>query len=286
MSPELRAAYQHCFDVARSHYENFPTASLFFPRHIRPAIAAIYAFARKADDIADEGGASAKQRSLHLDAWETLLSRCVKSSVDHPVFIALSDTICRFSLPVEPFRDLLTAFRMDVTIHAYANEEALLFYCRHSANPIGRLILALYGIDDHRAMAASDALCTALQLTNFWQDMQEDLAKGRCYIPQTWLEECDLNEALILNGSSHALRPLLDRAFRFTSAFYQESSVLIKWVPFRLGLYVSACRHGGMRMLQRTCCDGLLGSRLQNRHWVRIMGGVFYEVAFARIRSA
>ncbi|MDQ6965621.1 MAG: squalene/phytoene synthase family protein, partial [Mariprofundaceae bacterium] len=124
-------SYQHCMALARSHYENFPTASRLIRADLRPAVAAIYAFARTADDIADEGTDTADKRLKQLDAWETLLERCEHDAVDHPVFLALGDATRRFDLPVSCLHDLLTAFRMDVSIHAYASLNELLFYCRH-----------------------------------------------------------------------------------------------------------------------------------------------------------
>ncbi|MDX8407030.1 MAG: squalene/phytoene synthase family protein, partial [Mariprofundaceae bacterium] len=138
----LSQAYQYCLTIARQHYENFPTASKLIRKDLRPAVAAIYAFARHADDLADEGQAPPRTRLKQIDAWETLLERCVDEPLEQPIFLALGDAIQRFNLPVEALHQLLIAFRMDVSLHAYASEDELMFYCAHSANPVGRLMLA------------------------------------------------------------------------------------------------------------------------------------------------
>ncbi len=186
---DLAAAYAWCERLAREHYENFPVASRLLPARMRPHIAAIYAFARIADDFADEPGLESDERLRRLDEWEGHLegrqrvADTQESPVAGPVFLALHDTIARGNLPVQLFRDLLSAFRQDVTVKRYDSWEALLDYCRRSANPVGRLVLRVAGYDDSKLDAASDALCTALQLTNFWQDLERDWANGRLYVP-------------------------------------------------------------------------------------------------------
>jgi hydroxysqualene synthase len=252
-SPEVSQAYQHCLGLARNHYENFPTASRLLPPAIRPAVAAIYAFARHADDIADEGDASPEVRLKRLDAWESLLERCVSEPLDHPVFLALGDAIRRFELPLEPFRELLVAFRMDVSIHAYASPEELLFYCRHSANPVGRLLLALHGIREPAAIAASDQLCTALQLANFWQDLSVDLPRGRCYLCEQWLKQAGLDSELLLRGDvdEQAVRAALDTAIAFTDDLFRQARALPAHLPFRLRLQSIATIYGGRAILHR-----------------------------------
>ncbi len=251
-STRVEQAYQHCMRLARSHYENFPVASRLLDPGLRPAVAAIYAFARVADDIADEGDASPDKRLKQLDAWETLLERCQTEDVAHPVFLALGDTIRRHGLPVSALRDLLIAFRMDVSIHAYATFEELCFYCRHSANPVGRLMLALHGVASPEAVAASDALCTALQLTNFWQDLSRDIARGRCYLPEEWLNEVGASREALMAGEADSVRiaPALDRAVACTRALFGAARLLPAMLPFRLRLQVVATWHGGRRVLE------------------------------------
>ncbi len=250
----MAQAYQHCLSIAQAHYENFPTASKLIRKELRPAVAAIYAFARAADDMADEGDAPAEKRLKQIDAWESLLERCVREELDHPVFLALGDAIDRFDLPVEELYNLLIAFRMDVSIHSYATFDELKFYCKHSANPVGRLMLALHNIDNHKAKHYSDAICTALQLTNFWQDLKIDLPKGRCYLPEEWLKEANLTSNQLLEGNitSEQLRPALDIAIAETEKLFSEGAKLLPLLPFRFRLQIAATLHGGMAILDAT----------------------------------
>jgi squalene synthase HpnC len=185
-------AYAQCERRAREHYENFPVASRLLPAAMRPHIAAIYAFARTADDYADEPGIATDERLRLLDAWGRQLA-ALGSDLDSPtdpdksrsdpVFVALGQTIGDRRLPVKLFEDLLSAFRQDVTTTRYDTWAGVLDYCRRSANPVGRLVLRVAGYDDSRLDEQSDAVCTALQLANFWQDLGRDWAIGRLYVP-------------------------------------------------------------------------------------------------------
>jgi phytoene synthase len=181
-APSLARAYAYCEQRARTHYENFPVASRLLPPRMRPHIAAIYAFARAADDFADEPGIAAAERLRRLDDWRRRLFAAPPSESD-PVFLALANTIREYRLPLSLFEDLLSAFTQDVTTGRYADWEEVLDYCRRSANPVGRLVLRVAGYDDPRLDRWSDAVCTALQLTNFWQDLERDWAIGRVYVP-------------------------------------------------------------------------------------------------------
>jgi len=272
----IRQAYQHCQEIAAQHYENFPTASKLIRADLRPAVAAIYAFARAADDMADEGDASAEIRIKQLDAWESLLERCVEEDVDHPIFLALGDAIKAFHLPVQTLHDLLTAFRMDCTIHRYATEQELLFYCKHSANPVGRLMLALHGIHDSKAAHASDCICTALQLTNFWQDFSIDHPKGRCYLPESWLSaEYITSDALLSGDVSHQqAAPVISHAIAFTHDLFHQGSELLPMLPFRFRLQIAATLHGGMSILSATeRCEHPLIERphLERNDWMQMI---------------
>ncbi|MBK6851080.1 MAG: squalene synthase HpnC [Burkholderiales bacterium] len=173
------------------HYENFPVASWLCPPELRPAVRAIYWYARTADDLADEGDASARQRHADLLAYRADLRRVARgeppSSRWAGVFTPLAEVLQRHNLPLKLLEDLLSAFEQDVNVTRYADRPALLDYCRRSANPIGRLLLHLYGVHDELALQRSDAICTALQLINFWQDLSIDLPRGRLYIP---LKDC------------------------------------------------------------------------------------------------
>ncbi len=205
-SRELRQAYAACQQLAQSHYENFPVASRLMPAHLRPHAAAIYAFARIADDFADEPGREPEERIRLLADWKARLHSALAGRVesrqevppdkDQPpgnglvpdrVFLALADTVTRFDLPVSLLDDLLSAFNQDVTTTRYATWADVFDYCRRSANPVGRLVLRLSGYRDDQLDRASDAVCTALQLTNFWQDLAVDWSRGRLYVPEeTW----------------------------------------------------------------------------------------------------
>jgi len=272
----IRQAYQHCQDIAAQHYENFPTASKLIRADLRPAVAAIYAFARAADDMADEGNACPEVRIKQLDAWESLLERCTKEDVDHPVFLALGDAIQCFHLPVQALHDLLTAFRMDCTINRYATEQELLFYCKHSANPVGRLMLALHGIHDDKAAHASDCICTALQLTNFWQDFSIDHPKGRCYLPESWLSAENItSDALISGNITHQqAASTIEHAIDFTSELFHQGTVLLPMLPLRFRLQIAATLHGGMSILSATeRCENPLLQRphLERSDWIAMI---------------
>ena len=186
-SPTIRAAYAECRKLARRHYENFPTASLLVPRDKRDALAAIYAFARYADDVADEPGVEGRLEKLA--EWRLKLSECFAGKVDHPVFIALRDAAERFQLSEGHFQNLLRAFEQDVLVNRHKDFASLLAYCTCSANPVGRLVLELFGYRDAELFELSDCICTGLQLTNFWQDVSVDLARDRIYLPLDDMEK-------------------------------------------------------------------------------------------------
>jgi len=178
----LRAAYAECRKRASQHYENFPTASYLVPRDKRDALAAVYAFARYADDVADEPGV--ENRLEKLADWRAQLADCYAGKTDHPVFLALHDSAERFCLSRENFEKLLSAFEADVVVNRHADFAALRAYCACSANPVGRLVLELFGYHDLHLFELSDYICTALQLTNFWQDAALDFSRNRVYLPQ------------------------------------------------------------------------------------------------------
>ncbi len=193
----LADAYAACTQLARTHYENFPVASRLVPARVRPHVAAVYAYARLADDIADEGDAPVDLRHARLDEWLSRLRAAERRDAYHAptcldahtaqlapaVFTALGATMHEHALPASLFEDLVSAFRQDITVIRYVSWADLLDYCRRSANPVGRLVLRLGGWRAGSLDAASDAVCTALQLTNFWQDLAVDWQKGRVYVP-------------------------------------------------------------------------------------------------------
>jgi squalene synthase HpnC len=184
MPADLAEAYAWCGRLARSHYENFTVASWLMPRAMRPHMHAIYAYARVADDFADEDAAAPAERLARLDDWERQLDAAYAGAPRHPVFVALADTVQRFDIPREPFADLLRAFRSDVNFAGFDTIDDLLGYARCSANPVGRLVLYLFGYRDAERQRLSDLVCSGLQLANFWQDVAVDFAKGRIYFPR------------------------------------------------------------------------------------------------------
>jgi squalene synthase HpnC len=245
-------AYRYCEQLARSHYENFPVASFFLPKTQRPFLWAIYAFARTADDFADEGTLSPDERLRLLDDWGRRLERCASGHPDHPVFVALADTLDRTGAPASLLGDLLTAFRMDVTVHRYERFVDLLGYCRCSANPVGRLVLHVFGNADRRTAALSDAICTALQLANFWQDVRIDWMKGRLYLP---LEDCvrfGYNASEIGRGrADEAFRLLLQFQVDRTTAMFREGRPLLDEAVRPLQFELALTWHGGMTILRK-----------------------------------
>ena len=168
--------------LARHHYENFHVASALLPRRLHQDFHNVYSFCRWADDLGDEIGDRGRSLEL-LGWWREGLDAMYSGQANHPVYVALRETVARYGLPVEPFGDLIQAFELDQRTTRYATYEGVLGYCRHSANPVGRLVLRLWGYSDEERFARADCTCTALQLTNFWQDVARDFRIGRVYIP-------------------------------------------------------------------------------------------------------
>jgi squalene synthase HpnC len=193
-APSLAEAYAYCERLARSHYENFSVATWFLPKRLRQHFFNAYAYCRISDDLGDETGDTAASLQL-LDEWETELNACYAGSPRHPVFVALAGTVREFDIPKHEFSDLLRAFRQDQTVTRYDTFDDLLGYCRYSANPVGHLVLYLCGYRDAERQQLSDYTCTALQLTNFWQDVSPDYAKGRIYLPLESLREFGVSES-------------------------------------------------------------------------------------------
>ena len=221
------------------HYENFPVASWLCPARLRPAVAALYHFARTADDLADEGHDPAHHRLDALGEYRADLQNCLDNakatSVRWPkVFDALQDAVEKHQLPTQPLFDLLDAFEQDVVYtsvgQGYRNRTELLGYCRRSANPVGRLMLHLYGVADTASLAESDAICTSLQLINFWQDRAEDLQRGRDYLPQ-----------------GHTL----EQELSFARELMMQGAPLARRVKGRAGWELRAVVQGGLRILDK-----------------------------------
>jgi len=242
--------------VSVNHYENFPVASVLCPRDLRPAVAAIYHFARTADDIADEGEATPAQRLSALAAYRDDLravgADSAASSRWPQVFEPLRQVMRGRALPAPLLEDLLSAFEQDVTKVTYVDRPELLDYCRRSANPVGRLLLHLYGVQHARALAQSDAICTALQLANFWQDLGVDTRRGRLYLPQSDRERCHVDApSLLSQRDSPQVRQLVGDVVRWTRELMLSGAPLVHAVPGRAGWELRLVVQGGLRILDK-----------------------------------
>ena len=236
-----------------AHYENFPVASLLLPARLREPVQAIYAFARTADDIADEGDALPAERIAALDEYGRLLDAMVQpDALLPPLFATLKAAVSHWRLPLAPFHDLLSAFRQDVVTTRYATAEALLDYCSRSANPVGRLMLHLYGMTSMTNSVQSDAICSALQLTNFLQDVAIDLAKGRIYLPQADLARFGVAaDGLASAVGSTAWSELMGFQVAHARRLMQSGAPLATRLPGRIGWELRLVVQGGLRILQR-----------------------------------
>jgi squalene synthase HpnC len=248
----VRDAFDHCERLARRHYENFPVASRFLPRALRPHVAAVYAFARTADDFADEPGMTPAERIEALNDWAVKLEECYRGNVTHPVFVALRETVQRFDLPSDLFHALLHAFRLDVTKHRYETFEELLEYCRFSAHPVGRIVLLLFNYRNESLMNLSDHICTALQLTNFWQDLSVDILRDRLYLPTDDLVHCGVTEEEIFNRShTPEFAQLLAMEVDRTEELFIRGEPLLTWVGNDLSRELRLTLAGGRRVLEK-----------------------------------
>lgn len=273
----LEDAYRHCLRLAHEHYENFPVASRLLPRRLQRPIAVIYAFARSADDFADEGDLPAETRLARLDDYAAKLDALREHRpAGDPIFIALGDVIDRHALPLASFYDLLAAFRQDVTKHRYADFAEVLAYCRCSANPIGRLVLHLCNEATAENLRDADAVCTALQLINFLQDLAQDYVENnRIYLPQDEMAAHGVTAAhLAARRSDDALRKLLDAQIERARRLLLSGAALGTRLKGRLGLEIRATVCGGLRILDALARreDLFARPRLRRRDWLRILG--------------
>ena len=242
--------------VSVNHYENFPVASVLCPPRLRPAISAIYRFARTADDLADEGVATPQQRLADLAAFRADLQAVAAgrtaSTRWSDVFSPLARVLLTHRLPLPLLTDLLRAFEQDVVKHEYADREELLDYCRRSANPVGRLLLHLYGVDDTASLDQSDAICTALQLANFWQDLGVDTANGRLYLPQSDCQRHRVTASdLLAREDSPQTRALVADAVAWARSLMLHGAPLVHRIPGRGGWELRLVVQGGLRILER-----------------------------------
>ncbi|MEF7614104.1 squalene synthase HpnC [Aquincola sp. MAHUQ-54] len=246
------------------HYENFPVASWLCPPHLRPAIQAIYWFARTADDLADEGDAGPAQRAAELADYRQALERAARGDTAGrwaPVFGPLHQAMRRHALPLKALQDLLSAFEQDVHNPLYPDRDTLLDYCARSANPVGRLLLHLYGIDAPAALSESDAVCTALQLINFWQDLSVDLPRGRHYIPLADARRHGLTPAALAREAAQGrasapFRALTAELTGWARDRMLAGSPLVHRIPGRAGWELRLVVQGGLRILDKIAAQG------------------------------
>lgn len=257
-------SYARCTRLAKSHYENFPVG-LLVPRKMQPHVHAVYAFARIADDFADEGYTSEpskpvttptepkteSERLAALQDWEEQLLNPSRSDL-HPIFPAVHDTLEKLQVPVTLFTDLLSAFKQDVTKRRYETFTEVLDYCRRSANPVGRLVLLLHGQRNPQKHLWSDHICTALQLANFWQDVSVDLLKDRIYLPQEDLQLFGVTEAdLFHHHESEAYQKLLKFQTDRTQGIFDQGIPLYESLPFPMNWEIRFTWMGGTTILQK-----------------------------------
>jgi squalene synthase HpnC len=246
-APTLADAYEHCRRIALGHYENFPVVSWLLPRELRPHVFALYAYCRGVDDLGDE---SEGDRLALLDEWEAELRCAFNRTPSDPRFVALADTIRRFDLPPEPFERLIEANRRDQRIFRYETFEELVDCCSYSANPVGRLVLRIFGYDYEALDQLSDFTCTALQLANFWQDVARDFMAGRIYIPREDMARFDVSEDDIASSNvTLAFRRLIRFEVRRTREFFARGLRLLDHVDGRLRLDLRLFTLGGLAVL-------------------------------------
>jgi squalene synthase HpnC len=257
-------AFAYCRRIAREHYENFPVASSLLPRDRRPHVASIYAFARTADDFADEGTLPPAERLRRLDDWQDKLAACYRGEAEHPLFIALRSTVEATGVPQDLFIALLQAFRMDVVQPRYLTYDDLMNYCAKSANPVGRLVLHLFGAANETTVRLSDHVCTALQLTNFWQDVAVDAGKGRIYIPLEDFRRFGYTEEdLKSRKTDDRFRALMRFQIERTRRLFNTGAELIGQTGGRLRRELAATLWGGRAILDAIERNGYdaLGNR-------------------------
>ncbi len=273
----LTEAYHYCRHIARSHYENFPVASRLLPRHTRDAVAVIYTFARQADDFADEGEMETATRLERLDQYDSHLDELANGIPQHdPVFIALADVVQRHHLPLALFHDLLSAFRQDVTKKRYRDFDEVLDYCRRSANPVGRLLLYLHNEASQENLRLSDNICTALQLINFHQDLEQDYRENnRIYLPQDEMDRYGVTESDI--AAQHAgmpLQRLLASQREQITAMMLQGARLGTGLHGRFGLEIRLIIEGGLAVLEKLSAQGdevFSRPRLKKTDYLRIV---------------
>jgi squalene synthase HpnC len=254
--PTLAESQAWCRHLAETHYENFHVASRFLPEKYRAHFHAIYAYCRVADDLGDETGNREESLAL-LDYWQQQLDACYAGHAHHPVFVALAATIEACHIPQRPFNDLLVAFRRDQDIHRFATMAEVLDYCHYSANPVGHLVLYIWGHSDAERQHLSDYTCSALQLANFWQDVREDYARGRIYIPQDLMQQFGVEESVIADAQiTPQFHELMRHLVAEARAMFAEGKPLLHRVSKDLAVDLDLFTRGGLEILNAIEAQG------------------------------
>ncbi len=253
----VKTAYEFCRELTVSHYENFPVGSILIPKHLRPHVYAIYSFSRVADDFADEASYEGRRIDL-LNDWNQQLIDCYEGKAEHPIFIALADTIQKRELPIELFQGLLRAFKQDVTVKRYESfEDVIHTYCQYSANPVGRLILHLFEYREEELFLWSDHICTALQLTNFWQDICIDQKKDRIYIPLHDMKENQYTvDELYAHVYDERFTAIMRNLGKKTWELFEKGYPLLDRVAWPLSSELRFTWLGGTTILSRLAQNG------------------------------
>ncbi len=263
-APTLAEAQAWCKHLTETHYENFHVASWCLPERFRTHFHSVYAYCRVSDDLGDEVG-NAEQSLALLDWWEQQLEACYRGEATHPVFVALAVTIRACNIPIEPFADLLKAFRQDQVELRFRSIEDVLAYCVYSANPVGRLVLYITGYRDEERFRLSDQTCTALQLANFWQDVRPDWEKGRVYLPQADMARFKVTDAMLAEdyaakSTRPAVRELLRYEVGYARVLFHSGMPLVRMVERDLAIDLDLFSQGGLeilRAIEEQDCDVL-----------------------------
>jgi len=243
------AAYEWCRRQT-GHYENFTKGSFLFPRRKRPFLNAVYAFARYSDDLADESPPGTESEN-RFNSWRMKVANLEQHHREHPILCAIRDTIQQNKIPLYLFTDLLEAFGRDFTIFRYEKFEDLTDYCRYSANPVGRIVLRLFGVRDDACDLFSDKICSGLQLVNFLQDVVPDAERGHIYLPMTWVREAGVEQALLAGDYSHDWQEPHELLAVEAERLLKSGRQLIPLVPRRLRLELKLFIGGGEAALQK-----------------------------------
>lgn len=259
-APTQAEAEAYCRQLARTHYENFPVVTWLLPRGLHQHFYNVYAFCRWADDLGDEVGDRAQSQAL-LAWWREQVEGCYEGRAEHPVFVALRPTIALFDIPAQPFLDLISAFEQDQVVREYETFEQLVDYCRRSANPVGRLVLAVCRRASDENFGWSDSICTGLQLANFWQDVSRDLDIGRIYLPLEDLRRFGYSRDELLKRTTNIpfvelIRFEVERARAWLNPWKDKSLPELGQFPLRLQVDIELFARGGERILDRIAAIG------------------------------